>query len=317
MITEKSLSDTSIFKYTELVSSSNKLNTIIKNILDEKQGAIFPDETRLEDVFYKIRHKSFNFQAKFAILDLFRKGIIKLVFNDKVKLTVAVPFFKYKMDSGYGVVVNISNYAKLNSDGSISIDPLTLYCLMLSGAAMLQDNRNLFAYNGIPELYGSLFASVVAKMVNINQSNKDKIKFVATKFMYIQLGVPENRASDAAAKEIKYIDKYGIEQIDLAFPADVFNTLETLIDHMRKVFAEFENITFGLFFEKWMRSFGECSAFAIEYIPYFVNMFNALITNSNALVNVKALEKEANRHSKKLIMLFNRIEGIVINMAQR
>lgn len=317
MIMEKSLSDTSIFKYTELVSSSNKLNSIIKNILDQKQGAIYPDEARLEDVFYKIRHKSFNFQAKFAILDLYRKGIIKLVFNDKVKLTVAVPFFKYKMDSGYGVIVNISNYAKLNSDGTISIDPLTLYCLMLSGVTMLNDNRNLLAYNGIPELYGSLFASVVAKMVNITQASKDKIKFVATKFMYIQLGIPENRASDAASKEIKHIDKYGIDQIDLAFPAAVFDTLETLIDHMRKVFTEFENITFGLFFEKWMRSFGECSAFAIEYIPYFVNMFNALITNSNSLVNVKALEKEANRHSKKLIMLFNRIEGVAMTMAQR
>ena len=153
MFYEKSLSETSIFKYTELMSNSGKINNIIKNILDEKQGAVFIDAEKLEDVFYKIRHKSFNFQAKFAVIDLFHKGVIRLVYNSKVKLTVAIPFFKYKMETGgFGVVINISNYAKLNTDGSVSIDPTTLYCLMLSGAYLLCD-KQLLAYNGIPELY--------------------------------------------------------------------------------------------------------------------------------------------------------------------
>lgn len=318
MLAEKNLSDTSIFKYTETMANGLKLNNIIKNILDEKHGAIYPTAEQMEDVFYKMRHKSFNFQAKFAVIDLFRKGIIRLLYNNKVKLTVAVPFFKYKMENGgLGVIVNISNYAKLNNDGSVTIDPLTLYCLMLSAAFSLQDNRSLLAYSGIPELYGSLFTSVVARMVNLNQMNRDKIKFVATKFAYIQLGVQENRASEAASKEINYVDKPSLEQIDLAFPATVFENLETLIEHMRKVFPEFETITFGMLFDKWMRSFGECSSFGIEYFPLFVNMFNALITNSNSIVNVKALEREANKNSRKLVMLFNRIEGVVMNMAQR
>lgn len=317
MYNEKALSDTSIYKYTELMSNSGKLSNIIKNILDEKRGAIYVTEDQMEDVFYKIRHKSFNFQAKFAILQLFRKGIIRLIYNDKVKLTVAIPFFKYKMeDGGFGVVVNISNYAKLNHDGSISIDPLTLYCLMLSAVFSLTNSDSLLAYNGIPELYASLMVNVVSRMVNMNQTNKDKIRFVFTKFAYMQLGVQENRASEAAAKEIKYLDKYSIEQIDLAFPSTVYENLETLVDYMKKAFPEFESITFGLLFEKWMRAYGECTAFGVEYFPYFVNTFNALITNANAIANVKAIEKEANRNSKKLVMLFNRIEGTIMTMSQ-
>ena len=317
MFNEKSLSETSIFKYTEQMSNSGKINNIIKNILDEKQGAVFATSEQLEDVFYKIRHKSFNFQAKFAVLDLFHKGIIRLVYNSKVKLTVAIPFFKFKMENGgFGVVINISNYAKINNDGTINIDPSTLYCLMLSGAYSLCD-KSLLTYSGIPELYGSLFTSVIARSVNLNLTNRDKIKFVMTKFMYMQLGISENRASEAAQKEIKNIDRYGLEQIDLAFPAAIFKDLETLIDHMRKTLPEFETLTFGIIFEKWMRAFGEASAFAIEYIPAFVTMFNALIINANSLVNIKAVEKDANKHSKKLIMLFNRIEGMVMSLAQR
>ena len=315
MLNERNLSDTSIFKYTEIMSSSGKLNNIIKNLLDEKHGAIFVTGDQMEDVFYKMRHKSFNFQAKFAVLNLFRKNIIRLVYNDKVKLTVAVPFFKYKMENGgYGVVVNISNYAKLNHDGTVTMDPLTLYCLMLSAAYSLNISGPMLAHNGLPELYGDLMVSVISRMVNLNKINRDKIKFVFTKFAYINLDVNESGASAAAAKDIKYIDKYGIEHVALAFPAAVFADLETLIDHMKQVFPEFTNITFGLLFEKWMRSYGECTGFAIEYMPLFVNMFNALIINANAIANVKAIEKEANRNSRKLILLFNRIESVVMSM---
>ncbi len=318
MNNEKSLSETSIFKYTEMMSGTNKINNIIKNILDEKQGAIFITTDQLEDVFYKIRHKSFNFQAKFAVIDLVRSGIIKLVYNSKVKLTVAIPFFKYKMQhGGFGVVINISNYAKINADGSVTIDPTTLYCLMLSAAYSLKCENSMLAYSEIPELYAALFTSVVARTVNLNQVSRDKISFVMTKFMYIQLGIPENRASDAAAKNVKYIDKFGIDQLDLAFPAAVFTNLETLIEHMRKVLPEFESISFGIIFEKWMRAYGECTAFALEYIPSFILLFNALITNSNSLVNIKAIEKEANKHNKKLVMLFNRIEGTVMSLASK
>lgn len=317
MFYEKSLSETSIFKYTEMMSNSTKINSLIRNIIDEKNGATFVTAEQMEDVFYKIRHKSFNFQAKFAVLDLFHKGIIRLVYNSKQKLTVAIPFFKYKMEhGGYGAIINISNYARISNDGSVNMDATTLYCLMLSGAYLLCD-KQILAYNGIPELYGELFTSVVARSVNLNLVNRDKIKFVMTKFMYMQLGLKEDRASDAAKKDIKNIDKYGLNQLDLAFPATVFTNLETLVDHMRKVLPEFESLTLGIIFEKWMRAYGEASAFAIEYVPAFVTMFNALIINANALTNIKAVEKDANKRSSKLVLLFNRIEGTVMTLAQK
>ena len=316
-LANKTLSSTSIYKYTELMSNSNKLQSIISNMLSEKQGAIFPTAEQMEDVFYKIRHKSFNFQAKFAVLDMFRRGIIRLVYNDKVKLTVAIPFVKYKMENGgFGVIVNISNYARINTDGTVNIDPLTLYCLMLSAAYSLKPEETVLAYNGIPELYGALFTNVLSRIVNLNLMNKDKVKFVATKFAYMQLDVSEDRASVAAAKEIKSLDKYAIEQIDLSFPAVVYSDIESLINHMRKIFPEFNNITLGIFFEKWMRTYGEGSAFAIEYMPLFVHIFNGLITNCNSIVNVKSIEKEAGKNSRKMVLLFNRIEGAVINMAK-
>lgn len=315
----RSLSDVSTFKYSELMGSQ-KITNLIRDIVLEKNGTIYVQENQLEDVLYKIRHKSFNFSAKFAVLQLFKKGVIKLIYTEKVKLTVAVPFFKYKMpNGGFGVIVNISNHARMKTDGTIQIDPLVLYSLMLAGAFSLAIDKNmgLVTNNGLPELYSSLFVNVMARIVNVDQLKRLKLKFIATKFMYMQLGVDEKSASVSAGKDIRELDKFSLEQIDLSIPAKSFDNLETLIDGINTAFPEFNGLSLGVFFDKWMRSYGETTAFACEYVPFFVAVFIALVTNCNSLINIKAIEKEANRHNSKLIMLFNRIESVVNGMAQR
>lgn len=314
-----SLSDTSVFKYSE-VMGSQKISTLIKDIVSPKNGTIYVTEEQLEDVLYKIRHKSFNFSAKFAVLTLFKHGVIKLIYTEKVKLTVAVPFFKYQMPTGgFGVIINISNYARMKSDGTITIDPLVLYALMLSGAfsLVIDKNMGLVTTNALPELYSSLFISTISRIVNVDQIKREKLKFIATKFMYMHCGVNESAASTSAARDIKGLDSFTLQQVDLAIPAKAYENLETLIEAINDIFPEFSGLSLGTFFDKWMRSYGESGAFACEYVPFFVTIFVALVTNCNSLVNIKAVEKEANRHNTKLIMLFNRIEGVVTEMSQR
>ena len=308
----KSLSESSVFKYAELMGS-NKITTCIKNLVNEKQGAIFITEQNMEDVFYQMRHKSFNYSGKFAVIDLFKKGVIRLVYNDKTKLTVAVPFFKYKMTTGgFGVIINITNYAKINSDGSVKIDPLVLYTLMLSGAFSLVESNNisLLSNNGLVEFYSELVIATLAKLINMDLTKRETFRFIFSKFIYMQLGNSEDRAS-AAAKTFVKLDAATVESIDLSCPTAVYNDLETLINHLKTIFTDMNGVTLGILFDKWMRSYGEASAFAIENISMFTMIFIALITNSNSLVNIKAIEKNANRHSSKLIALFNKIETIV------
>ena len=311
----KSLSETSVFKYTEMMAS-NKITSCIKNIINEKQGATFITEDKLEDVLYKMRHKSFNYIGKFAVLDLYRKGIIKLVYNERVKLTVAIPFFKYKMsDNGFGVIINLSNYAKKESDGSFKIDPTLLYVLMLTGAFSLiaDKNTSLLTNNGLIDLYSELVVNVLAKCVNVDTIRKEVYKFIFAKFMLMQLGMSEDSASAFAKQDIK-LDNSSIENIDLSCPIAVFKDLETLINHLRTIFQDMNNITFGLLFDKWMRSYGEATAFAIEDPIMFVMLFNALIANANNMINMKAIERNANKYSSKLVTLFNKIETIVSEM---
>ena len=308
----KSLSDSSVFKYAELMGS-NKITACIKNLVSEKQGAVFLTEENMEDIFYQLRHKSFNYSGKFSVIDLFKKGVIKLVYNDKVKLTVAVPFFKYKMTTGgFGVIINVTNYAKIDSDGVVKIDPLVLYTLMLSGAFSLVEDNNisLLSNNGLIEFYSELLISVLAKIINLDLAKRETFRFIFSKFMYMQLGNTEERASAAAKIGIK-LDQSTIESIDLSCPTAAYNDLETLINHLKTIFTDMSGVTLGILFDKWMRSYGEASAFAIENISMFTMLFIALITNSNSLVNIKMIEKNANRHSTKLITLFNKIETIV------
>lgn len=308
----KSLSDSSTFKYAEMMGS-NKITSSIKAIIGDKQNSIYPTEANMEDVFYKMRHKSFNYSGKFAVIDLFRKGIIKLVYNEKTRLTVAVPYFKYKMQSGgLGVIINISNYAKMDSDGNVRIDPLVLYTLMLSAAfSLVEDNHtSLIANNGVIDFYAEMMVNILVKVINIDQVRKEVYKFIFSKFMYIQIGYDDSRAT-SAAKVICKLDNSSIDGIDLSCPIAVFNELETLVKHLKTIFTDMNNVTLGILFDKWMRSYGEATAFAIDNISLFIMVFIALITNSNSLVNIKAIEKLANKYSSKLVMTFNKIETIV------
>jgi hypothetical protein len=105
----KQLSETAIFRYADSMGDA-KISQTIKALASPTSGTIFVTPDKLEDALYKIRHKSFNFSAKFAVLELLNREIIRLVYNDKHKLTVAVPFFRFKhKDGGYGVIENISN----------------------------------------------------------------------------------------------------------------------------------------------------------------------------------------------------------------
>lgn len=314
-----SLSDTSIFKYTEMMSSQ-KPSHIIKDLVSEKNGTMYVTEEQLEDVFYKIRHKSFNFPAKFAVLELFKKGVIKLVYSERTKLTIAIPFFKFKMPTGgFGVIINISVFGKMKSDGTINIDALTLYTLMLSGAYSLvyDKTKGLILNNGLPELYSSLFVNTIARIVNLDPVKREKLKFITGKFIYMLLGSNEHAASVSAGR-LTTLDSYSIEQLDLQLEPAYYENLEKLLEGINKVFPEFNNnLTLAIFFDRWLRMYGESSAMACEYVPFFITMFIALITNCNNLVNIKAIEKEANRNSRKLTVLFAKIENAVMELSER
>jgi hypothetical protein len=313
----KSLSEVSTFQYAEMMGS-NKISAMIRNIVLEKNGTVYLTEENLEDVFYNMRHKSFNFTAKFAVIDLFRKGIIKLIYNEKMKLTVGIPFFKCKLPSGgFGVIINVSNYAKMSDNGAVKIDASILYALMLAGSLSLLNIDSIMASSRIPELYGSLFTNEVSRLVNLDPVNREKIKFIATKFMYIQLGVDELRASNAAKLDVRNLSPQEIEQLDLSFPAISYADLDSLIIYIKKAFPEFTNLTFGSLFDRWMRSYGEASSFAIDYPIFTLVMFIALIVNCPVLVNVKSMEKEVTKQSAKLVMLFSRLENMIVEMSQR
>ena len=207
----------------------------------------------------------------------------------------------------------------MKPDGSVVMDPEVLYTLMLAGAFSIVIERylGLLVNGGMAELYAALFTTVISKIVNLDTLKRDKIKYLSAKFMYIQLGVNELNASKAASKSAKTIPGQALEALDLSMPASSFVNLEAFITGLNAAFPEFSGLTLGVFFDRWMRSYGEFTAFACEYVPTFVTLFLALIVNCNSLVNVKAIEKEASRHDVKLIQLYSKIESVVNEMSQK
>lgn len=314
----KNFSDTSIYSYIDTMKGSSRMTPAVKRMMDPSQGAMYIKYEQLADVFYKIRHKSFNYQAKFALIKLYEKGIIKLLYNKNNNISSAMPFFKFNLpDGGYGIIINITGYSKMSKDEStVTIDPYVLYSLMLSGTYSLIINDRFLANSAIPDFYGNLFTSIAARLSTFDVYTRNKIKYLSVKFLNYQLGLPESNASANAEKSIKELSKDQIYDIDSTFPEKSFTNFEELINSMRERIPEFRNITFGIFFDKWMRYYGEASGFAIEYIPCLIFILTSLVLNCNSIINIKVVEKEALQYSKDLTYLFNRIEQLVIDIAK-
>lgn len=316
----KLMSETSIYKYIDTVKGS-KFTDKIKDFVSDK-NTITLTESSMEDVFYKIRHKSFDYPAKFAVLSLFKKGVIQLMYNESHKLPTAVPYFRRKLSGGgYGIIINLSNFANMK-DGSLSnMDPYILYTLMLTGTFSLVINEysSLVSMNGIPELYGRMFATTAAKLVNMDQQTKAKMQFIGTKFMYVQLGNDEAGITDRAAVSIvAYMDKMIVKQIDAMLSSGSYNNLEALIGEIKTNISGMSKMEYYTFFDRWIRAYGELSAFSIEYVPFFVTVVMALVTNCNSMINIAAIEKEAAKNDvKELAKFIENMENVIINLDKR
>lgn len=317
----KLMSETSIYQYIDVVKGS-KFTDKIKDFISDKETVIL-SEAMLDDLFYTIRHKSFDYPAKFAVLSLHKKGIIQLAYNDTHKLPTAVPFFRRKLhDGGYGVVVNLSNFCNVSKEGTVTgMDPHILYTLMLTSAFSLVINLNsaVLTNNGVPELYGRLFAATMGKLVNLDTMGKAKMQFYGTKFFYVQLGRAEEKVTERAAIAVtQYMDILLARQVDSLLQPEDYYDLEKLINAIKNNVQGMSKVEYYTFFDRWIRGFGELSAFAIEYIPFFTTVIMALVTSSNSMININAIEKEAAKNDvKELAKFVESMETVIIALDKR
>lgn len=311
----RSLNTTSIYRHAEEASHQSLTRTVMAYSL-LKEGTIEIMYDDIADVMFEITGRTSPFSAKYAVDSLLKKGRIQLVYNENLRLVNAVPFFKKQVGSKITMVVNITNFAAMRPDGSINMNPNTLYALLLSAAFELDmDNRILSFVRDTYIMYARLFSNVIAGLSFMDNVKKEKIQYLAANFFYYQIYSPDKTFINNYKSNLKYNSDDTIEALENKIPLygdqSGYESLEIFIDNLVKIFPEMKKLSFRNFIDKWSSAYGSSALFACEYIPYFFYM----IISSACLSPIVNTNKISIEVSVNLAPVYKRIEQAVIAMA--
>jgi len=299
---------TSVFSYAEEASGKDLTKIIMAYSLG-KNGTIILDYDMVADVMSEITSRTSPFASKYVVDKLVKNGSIEIVYNDQLRLTTAIPFFRKIVNGKPILVVNASNYGKIIKDNTLRVSPNILYASLLSAAYFsIIDQTIISLARDLAPIYAKLFSNIVSSLGYMDNIKKEKFNFLATNFFYYSIYGETNRFTNPMYNHIKYNSEDVIKALDAKIPMYTedsgYKDLKTFIDHLSRVFPEMKKLNYKNFIDRWVTSYGSSTLFACEFIPYFIYMLISAAVMSTT-VNLNKISIEV---GDQLMTVYRKIE---------
>lgn len=275
----KSLSETFLY---QMYNKTLDLNNLILKLSSADSDVLNEDDLKFYIADFERRY---NFPLKNKVLDDFRNGRVKILFNEKnYKLPSTIP--AYLINTGNGIVccVNVSNHMRKNKNGEYSIDSKTLYSYMQMGSILsLSYGKYSFMRNKVnliklgSYMYAKLFTKVMNKMftLSITPAKTDTINFLASMFFITNmLGRDEESMFEMNKKyaldNCTKMNQLVINDYISTFDLTDFKNLDVFLKAISEKVPGMEELNTRTFVDNYLMNFGPSMLFGIEYLPYFI-----------------------------------------------
>jgi hypothetical protein len=305
----KPLNLTSLYRYAEQGGGKGITDVVMAYSLG-KNGTIRVEGEMIEDVMRDITSRTSPFFAKYAIERLVKNGKIQIVYNDTLRLTNAVLFFRKREGSKEVVVVNITNFSSMRQDGTIKINSNDFYAILLTAAFSLTLDSSIMSYTrDAYVMYARLFTNVISSLASyMDNVKKEKIQYLATNFFLYNVYGPDRAFVNPMKSTLRYNSKETMMALETKFPMytenSAYESLETFIQAIATAFPEMKQLTLKNFVDRWCKAYGSAALFAPEHIPYFFFMIIATACMSDT-INVRKISTEIQTN---LTGMYKRIE---------
>lgn len=312
----KPLNLTSLYSYAERGSGTSITDVVMAYSLG-KNGTIRVEGEMIEDVMRDITARTSPFFAKYAIERLVKNGKIQIVYNDNLRLTNAVLFFRKREGTKEVIVVNITNFASMRADGTIKINSNDFYAILLTAAFSITLDSSIMSYaKEAYVMYARLFTNVVSSLASyMDNVKKEKVQYLATNFFLYNIYGPDRAFVNPMKAHLRYNSKETMMALEAKFPMytdnSAYDNLEAFIAAMADAFPEMKQLTLKNFVDRWCKAYGSAALFAPEYIPYFFFMIIATACMSDT-INVRKISTEV---STNLTAMYKKIEQQVNDYA--
>jgi len=289
------LNMTSVFQYAEEASNGELTKAVMAYSLG-KNGTIILDYDMVADAMTDVTNRTSPFPSKYIIDKMVKNRMIELVYNDELRLTTAIPFFRKIINGKPTMVVNVTNYGKLTKDNILRISPNVLYASLLSAAySTIIDQTIITISRDIAPIYARLFSNIVSSLGYMDNIKKEKFNFLATNFFYYSIYGVNNRFTNPMYNQLRYNSVEVMKALDAKIPMYTedsgYKDLKTFIDHLSRIFPEMKKLNYKNFIDRWTMSYGSSTLFASEYIPYFIYMLiSAAVLSPTVNINKITIE---------------------------
>lgn len=275
------ISNSNVFKYLDnVLDLQSKIDVFLNNAREV-------DEYNCE-IGFKLFERE-NPPYKNMVMDMMRKGKIKLLYNEDSSLSrslMFIPMFKNQDD--FVLYVNVTSLAKekeVVEGGEKSyeyefINNKALSNVLISGYALLKTAQkpNLVSFNqkvkkSVFELYSEMMLGTINRIGSLSndKDNAKIVRYILAKFFYLgMLGREHNDKIEESCinlSEAKGIEK--VEVIKMKHENEEFKNISSVLELITSEFPQLE-IDLSSLVKVHTMLYGEGTLLTIDYVPYIV-----------------------------------------------
>jgi hypothetical protein len=275
------ISNSNVFKYLDnVLNLQSKIDVFLNNAREV-------DEYNCE-IGFKLFERE-NPPYKNMVMDMMRKGKIKLLYNEDSSLSrslMFIPMFKNQDD--FVLYINVTSLAKekeVVEGGEKSyeyefINNKALSNVLISGYALLKTAQkpNLVSFNqkvkkSVFELYSEMMLGTINRIGSLSndKDNAKIVKYILAKFFYLgMLGREHNDKIEESCinlSEAKGIEK--VEVIKMKHENEEFKNISSVVELITSEFPQLE-IDLSSLVKVHTMLYGEGTLLTIDYVPYIV-----------------------------------------------
>lgn len=314
IFTEASLSDSYI--YQELNKSSRASTTIVNAI---KTGAPV-DSSFIEEQIIQCRRSKLSPLVE-TVLNAFDKGQIKLIYNKNVRVSTTLPFVVITIGGATSSYIFISDFSGLTKDqSSLNIEMKKLYTLMESayiGLIFYTKPTSFQRSIALMKIMSNIYAGMCMRIFNkefalsLDKGIYDKVNYSTARFFLERIAVIKNDAlvNTYSIAACNNPNEMAMSMIEKEYGAAGITSVNELISMISGLSPKMKKLNFRYYFERWITTYGQGAAVAIDAFPYMYYVITNTLLGS-FLVNVPTMS-EIVKNTKNINLFYSEINKIV------
>ena len=281
------LGESEFFEYanTHSLVGGIKMIDVIPRMVLKDQGFIHinPQMLDRQTMFELFESGRFKMNCKKTIKEMLEKGNIVMVYSDKYRLPVSIPYIAQSRSRNDATVyVNVSDFMEMDQYGQFSVKVVRNYnalmAILLAGALsyrIITMNSSLPSdlADGMVLMYASMMETVINSMVHMDPLMREKIRYLSSEFCLVQMyGTDTGLKIFERLRNIYYpkLSKLMMDTIDNQFDEDAFDKFTLWVAELVKNYPSLRGLTTYAIYDKWIKRYGPATAMSIDYIGYHI-----------------------------------------------